>query len=359
MAEKRLIRLIKESRPFNKQSILKRIKKLKVLTSYWFLIGLILLLFNDFLFKEVYGNWFTGKLSDFTGLFVFSLLWTALWPQHKNKIFVLSGLLFIFWKSPYSQTLINIWNDLRIINISRIVDYTDLWALTVLPVAFYIYKQKDKIRILKINPIIPLTVSFFMFAATSYQKDYDYNSTYNFSFSKEELVQKINALRNDSVNNLPLSLNLNNANDFIVGYSDTLWYFTSGFNTINDTIWRYKNTIKPNKDNLYQTKKTNEIDTIYYIKNPIRDTMYVSKVGRFIYQIPVEKYMKESKTGYCSTLKTKVRIDGNQTSSSLTLLTIYTSNCMGMFERDAKTNEKDNLLKAFEIEFIEKIKNTP
>ena len=59
---------------------------LKILTSYWFMTGLILLLLNDFIFKEMYGNWLTGKLSDFTGLFIFPLFWTALFPKNKNKI---------------------------------------------------------------------------------------------------------------------------------------------------------------------------------------------------------------------------------------------------------------------------------
>ncbi len=335
-------------------------KDFKILTSYYFLIGLTLLLLNDFLFKELFGNWITGKLSDFAGLFIFPLFWTALLPKHKNKIFVITGILFIYWKSAYSQEIIDIWNSFGLFDVARTVDYTDLIALSVLPFAFFIHKEKDRIRKFNISPVFPLIISLFAFTATSYQRDYNYNTTYEFSFSKNELLRKINLLRNDSIsNNPPLSLNISNANHLIIDNSDTLWYFSSESKIINDTVWKYKKIFKPHKNGLYQAKKTNEVDTVYRIESKITDTMYVDIEGIFIHYIPSEKYMKESKTGYCQTVKTKVKLDGTEASSSLTLLTIYTENCMGMFEKDAQTNEKDNLLNAFETEFIDKIKSIP
>ena len=35
--------------------------------SPWFLISVLLLLINDHLLKDLYGNWVTGKLSDVAG----------------------------------------------------------------------------------------------------------------------------------------------------------------------------------------------------------------------------------------------------------------------------------------------------
>ena len=48
-----------------------------IFTSYGFNITLAILLLNDFILKDLYGNWLTGKLSDFAGLFVFSLFFSA------------------------------------------------------------------------------------------------------------------------------------------------------------------------------------------------------------------------------------------------------------------------------------------
>jgi len=41
-------------------------------------------------------------------------------------------LLFVFWKSTYSQSAIDGWNSLPFFDIARTVDYGDLWALLVL-----------------------------------------------------------------------------------------------------------------------------------------------------------------------------------------------------------------------------------
>src|SRR6187402_3574682 len=97
-------------------------RDLKLLNSFWFIIGLVILLLNDFVLKGLYGNWLTGKLSDFAGLFIFPLFFAALLPGHKNKIFWLTGLLFIFWKSSLSQVLIDAWNSIGILNLQRTID---------------------------------------------------------------------------------------------------------------------------------------------------------------------------------------------------------------------------------------------
>lgn len=139
----------------------------KILTSFWFIFGLTILLLNDFILKELYGNWLTGKLSDFAGLFIFPLFWTAIVPRHKNKIFWLTGLLFMVWKSHLSQAFIDTWNDFDLLIITRMVDYTDLIALLILPAAYHVESKKENIITIRISPVFPLLISAFSFIATS------------------------------------------------------------------------------------------------------------------------------------------------------------------------------------------------
>lgn len=70
-------------------------REINIVTSTYFLIGLSALLINDFLLKDMLGNLLTGKMSDFAGLFIFPLFWSAFFPRHKVKIFWLTGF-FLF-----------------------------------------------------------------------------------------------------------------------------------------------------------------------------------------------------------------------------------------------------------------------
>lgn len=174
-------------------------KDFKLFTSFWFIISLIVLLLNDLFFKQFYNNWLTGKLSDVAGLFIFPLFWATLVPKHKNKIFWLTGLAFIYWKSPYSQLFINSWNNLGLITIHRVVDYTDLIALAILPVGYYYEIKKESYKFIKINPILPFALSAFAFMATSYRTEVKINKSYHFNFSKDALMKKLDKI--DSLNN--------------------------------------------------------------------------------------------------------------------------------------------------------------
>jgi hypothetical protein len=174
-------------------------QKHKILTSFWFIFGLLILLLNDFVLKDVYGNWFTGKLSDFSGLFVFLTFWSTLLPKHRRIIFWLTGTLFIIWKSHYSQSFIDLWNSTGILNIHRTVDYSDLIALTILPIA-YLYNSSDKQFIhLRVRPIYPIVFSAFAFAATSNYTKVEIESEYYFPYPKDTLTSKLHQL--DSLNN--------------------------------------------------------------------------------------------------------------------------------------------------------------
>lgn len=141
-------------------------RNLNILRSIGFIIGLTVLLLNDFLFKGIYGNWLTGKLSDFTGLFIFPIFWAALFPRYKKAIFVFTAVVFIWWKSPLSSTFILFFQETLNYPIFRVVDYSDLIALLVIPIAYFYYHQTKKVYV-KLSPLVIGLITFFAFAATS------------------------------------------------------------------------------------------------------------------------------------------------------------------------------------------------
>ena len=138
--------------------------KLKSIFNIPFLVCLTILLANDFYFKTEYHNWLTGKLSDFCGLFIFVWFWTALFPSKKQTIHFLTAMFFVIWKSPYSQAFIEFFSQ-NFYPIHRVVDITDLVALTMLPITFY-YKPNINQR-LNISPIPLALLTIFSFCATS------------------------------------------------------------------------------------------------------------------------------------------------------------------------------------------------
>lgn len=105
------------------------------LLNYLFLVGLLLLVLNDHFLKYEYGNWLTGKLSDFAGLLILPFFLAFIFPKKAKYMTILSGIFFVFWKSPLSESAIQFYNYFAMIPIIRVVDYTDLIALSVLPLA--------------------------------------------------------------------------------------------------------------------------------------------------------------------------------------------------------------------------------
>lgn len=168
-----------------------------ILLSPGFLLGLLLLLLNDFIFKQSFHNWLTGKLSDFTGLFIFPLFWTAFFPKQKKYIYLATGLGFTFWKSIYSQPLIEWWNLLPFFEIFRTVDYSDLFALSVLPLSFlYIsYHHPRRFVIHRIATTCVAIISVFAFTATQRADEQSasthYGRKYRLNTSKQNLVQQL------------------------------------------------------------------------------------------------------------------------------------------------------------------------
>jgi hypothetical protein len=134
-----------------------------------FLLSVFLLLLNDISLKYQFHNELTGKLSDFTGLFAFALFGMAIWPAHRKHVVVVSGLLFIWWKSPLSSSFIQSWNEIMPLQITRVIDYWDLTALVMLPLALIIARNASDRHIRYRKFLIPLagSIALFSFCFTS------------------------------------------------------------------------------------------------------------------------------------------------------------------------------------------------
>jgi hypothetical protein len=121
--------------------------KTSIYNSWPLYLSVALLILNDHFFKEAYPSWLTGKLSDFSGIFLIILVLRSVSPDHARKITTAVIVLFAFWKSTYSQPLINSINMYSDIKIGRVVDLTDLMALTIIPIAHHVFENSQKFNI--------------------------------------------------------------------------------------------------------------------------------------------------------------------------------------------------------------------
>ena len=103
-----------------------------------FIPGLLLLVINDHYLKSEFPNWMTGKISDFAGLLIFPMFLQFLFPRLRRFSVLLTGLLFVFFKLPVSDAAIAVYDKIAIIPITRTVDYSDLIALSILPLSDYL-----------------------------------------------------------------------------------------------------------------------------------------------------------------------------------------------------------------------------
>ncbi|UPT66196.1 MAG: hypothetical protein M0D57_17190 [Sphingobacteriales bacterium JAD_PAG50586_3] len=158
----------------------------KQLTSAAFISALALLLLNDFYLKATFGNWFTGKLSDFAGLFIFPMFWAILFPKQSKAIYIITAITFVVWKSIYSQWFIDGFNDVMPFALERTVDMGDCIALFILPISYY-YLNRKEVYTLSINPAYIIPIAAFAFVATSQTKGFVINDAYSFNYSIDSL----------------------------------------------------------------------------------------------------------------------------------------------------------------------------
>jgi hypothetical protein len=317
-----------------------------------FILSLCVLLLNDFLLKGMIGNFLTGKLSDFAGLLAFGIFWLTFFPRHKKTVLFICALWFIFWKSPLSEQLIWAWNNIGIYTIQRVVDYTDLFALVMLPLAFYSFEKRERLHQIRLNPLIPIFAASFAFMATSYVGSVKFQEEWEFEYSKETLLQNINRILETENITYRYSFRIENSNDFKTQGNDTTFYYTSGHIDYYDTLYTYK------KQNPFSDKTVRTgIDTIIHRRIPIRDTVYVKSDGMVNLYLNISDFKEKlDDIHYCSRLHTQMTISGEGEKSKIKLLQIGHYNCL-YGRKISEEEKKAYLLKAFETQFIDKIRN--
>lgn len=140
----------------------------------FFILGVALLILNDAFFKWEYSNALTGKLSDFAGLLILPIFLAHLFPKCRKYISVIVGIGFVFWKSPYSTPIIDWVNGLSFLSFNRVVDYTDLVALAVLPMSHWLINRShhipiaaSKLQLVSIAKVFVLMITSLSIMATS------------------------------------------------------------------------------------------------------------------------------------------------------------------------------------------------
>lgn len=211
-----------------------------------FIISVLLLLLNDFFLKQYYGNTFTGKLSDFTGLFALPFFLSCLLPKYSKYIHILTAMGFIWWKSELSQPFIDSIS-LSGFRFDRVVDFSDTIALTSIVMSYLVFSRNynyKKINRAFLYTIIPVSSFAFMATSVAHIPMAGYatvDKEYPFDLPMDELVSRYNDLQKKELDKLK-DTSLYTYEDesgvyYIRGTKDTLAYVVNagGANT-SDTI---------------------------------------------------------------------------------------------------------------------------
>lgn len=171
-----------------------------------FIVAMLLLVLNDWYLKPTFSNGFTGKLSDFAGLFALPFFLSALFPGKVKWWYSFTLVFFIFWKSVLVQPLIDVLNHIGL-PVHRTIDFTDYIALIVLPFSYHLFNRS---KVYSLTPALLNIIACFStlaFVATSMPPGdmvnvNDINKEYHFEFSKHELIKRINKFQVEAVNKL-------------------------------------------------------------------------------------------------------------------------------------------------------------
>lgn len=107
-------------------------------------------------------------MSDFAGLLCFGLFWIGLFPRQAKGVLIFIGTAFVWWKSPYSSEAIAWFNHHTVFTLTRVVDYSDLFALVMLPYAYVRFQRILHAPIIfRMSPVLPLLLACIAFMATS------------------------------------------------------------------------------------------------------------------------------------------------------------------------------------------------
>ncbi len=180
-----------------------------LILNYIFLSCLVVLFLNDHFFKFQYTSWFTGKLSDIAGIILLPMLLAYLFPKLKENSVFAASLFFTVWKSPFSERCIEIYNMISPISIHRVVDFSDLLVLLLLPIPYFLIKNinaLEQFSAKKINSFVVLLPTLLVLMSTSIQQIYTYSpetGTLTFSDARFEVkktkLDLINEIKNQNL----------------------------------------------------------------------------------------------------------------------------------------------------------------
>lgn len=170
-----------------------------VLLSPLLLASVALLAVNDWILKPAFHNALTGKLSDVAGVAALALFLRAVWPARPTFACLLAAAAFTWWKSPASQAVMDGFNGLGWWTVARVVDWTDLVALLVLPVVFAHRPPPVRSRLAR-RALAPAVgagciVAFAATSAPSHTYVFPAEGEYTFSESPESLALRMYDLR--------------------------------------------------------------------------------------------------------------------------------------------------------------------
>jgi hypothetical protein len=170
----------------------------EVLLSVDFILALVLLFLNDTLFKYSWPNFITGKLSDFAGLYLFPLF-VNIFIRDKLKVYLGTAVLFIIWKASLSQPFIDYWNNISSYHIDRIVDYTDLMALSVLSLAYYRRNSFDNLSNIRYKPLFKYVIGgFSLIVILATAGTHGLIKRYPYNFSKQTVSKALLQIVNEN-----------------------------------------------------------------------------------------------------------------------------------------------------------------
>ncbi|MDR2224039.1 MAG: hypothetical protein LBE34_15065 [Flavobacteriaceae bacterium] len=242
------------------------------LSNKWFVLSVIVLLLNDFVLKQTFNNAFTGKLSDFAGLFAFAYFFSCFFYRYSKAIHYLVAISFVFFKSELATSFISMMNHIFGLNISRVVDYTDYIALPILFFSYHIINttKEKSISFLFKNSIV--AVSVFAFMATSQIPRYGVVYTisdkeFDIKANIQDVTEALNKVEQDRV------LEFNKRR---LKYHDKPLIYDE-----ERKVYHYDNS--PNTVFAYQfeSKKLKETDTVKY------------KSGRYFFYIVADLEKKD------------------------------------------------------------------
>jgi len=184
-----------------------------------FIGNLLVLLLNDFFGKEEYHNWLTGKLSDFSGVFVLMIILAVLFPGKKTMMAFGVAVCFTWWKSSLADSFLYWCNHTIHLPVTRVTDYSDLFALAMLPLACSLRPVFYPDHLLyRYSKYFLGVFSVFAITADSLPRMMPYmlpggyvniNKTYTTKLTPEDILKKLDSLhiswKRDSVEFFPVT----------------------------------------------------------------------------------------------------------------------------------------------------------